>query len=158
MLRDQKGRRGGCRLSRIMSACRGSVALESAAMAPLVIVFTTVIVDIGLITTRTASLAGATSVGAEYARLHPADTTGIKNAMTSAMSFSPPLTFPPNFSETCECDDGTGIACSASCAEAGRPSPNRVFIRISASQPFAPLLPLPGLPGVLTSAVEIRLQ
>ena len=141
-----------------MFGCKGSVALEFAAVAPLFLVFTTGVVDIGLVTTRRAALAGALRIGAEYARFHPADREGIQNAVAAAMSFGPPLTFPIEFPQTCECADGSAIACSTSCTAAGRPGPNRVFLRISASQAFNPALNLPGLPETLTSAMEIRLR
>ena len=94
--------------------CKGSVALEFAAVAPLFLVFTTGVVDVGLFTTRTAALAGAMRIGAEYARFHPADKAGIQSTIATAMSFGPPLTFPIEFPQTCECADGSAIACSAS--------------------------------------------
>ena len=55
-------------------------------------------------------------------------------------------------------DDATPIACSRSCATAGRPGPNRVFIRITANQSFTPLVPWPGIPTMLTGTTEVRLQ
>lgn len=140
------------------SGCAGAVTLEFAIVAPLLLVITTGIADIGLLTTRAAALASATRIGAEYAKLHPTDTAGIQNAISSSKNFTPALTIPGNFSEVCECSDQSPIACTRSCAAAGRSGPNRVFIRISASQRFIPFLPLPGLPGILTSATEIRLQ
>jgi len=148
----------GPQRGRSASCCAGSVALEFAIVAPLLLVISTGIADIGLLTTRTAALASATRIGAKYAKLHPTDTAGIQNAISSSKNFTPPLTIPGNFSEMCECSDQNPIACTTSCAAAGRSGPNRVFIRISASQRFIPFLPLPGLPGILTSATEIRLQ
>lgn len=158
MRHQREDRRQPSRRNRDTFGCAGTVALEFAIVAPLLLVVTTVFADIGLFTSRAAALAGATRIGAEYARFHPADTAGIQNAMNSSMSFSPPLTFPASFPEACECDDRSAIACTTSCAAVGRRGPNRIFIRISANQAFAPFLPLPGLPGALTSATEIRLQ
>jgi TadE-like protein len=152
------GRRIGPRRDRSASCCTGSVALEFAIVAPLLLLITIGIADIGLLTTRAAALASATRIGAQYAKLHPADTAGIQNAISSSKNFTPPLTVPGNFSEMCECSDQSPIACTMSCAATGRSGPNRVFIRISASQRFIPFLPLPGLPGILTSATEIRVQ
>jgi hypothetical protein len=127
-------------------------------VAPLLLVITTGIADIGLLTARAAAVASATRIGAEYAKLHPTDTAGIQNAISSSKNFAPPLTISGNFAEMCECRDQSPIACTTSCASTGRSGPNRVFIRISASQRFIPFLPLPGLPEILTSATEIRLQ
>lgn len=124
----------------------------------MILVITAGTVDLGFLSTQMAALAGTTRIGAEYGRLHPGDTTGIENVMQNSMVFSPALTFPASFPQSCECDDRTSIACSESCATAGRPGPNRVFIRISANQAVVPLLPWPGFPATLTSATEIRLQ
>jgi Flp pilus assembly protein TadG len=138
--------------------CDGSVAAEFVLVAPVIFVITAGIVDFGLLTAKATALAGAVRIGSEYARLHPADTTGIQNAMQNSMNFSPPLTFPASFPQSCECDDQTSIACSVSCAAIGRPGPNRVVFQISASQAAASLLPWPGFPATLTSTVGMRLQ
>ena len=137
---------------------KGSVAAEFALLAPMILVITAGIVDLGLLTAKMAALAGATRIGAEFARLHPDDTIAIQNAMQNSMNFNPPLTFPAMFPQNCQCDDGTSISCTSSCATAGRPGPNRVFIRIIANQMITLPLSWQGLPTILTSAMEIRVQ
>jgi hypothetical protein len=147
------------RLRALHSAdCRGSVAAEFAVVAPIILLVTAAIADIGSITKQSTALAGATRIGAEYARFHLADATGIKDTMQNSMTFSPPLSFPASFPQSCECDDRTAIACAESCAAVGRPGPNRVFMRITASQAAAPLVSWPRLPQTLSSTTEIRLQ
>jgi hypothetical protein len=155
------GRRGG----EIASGCgnhNGSVAAEFALMAPLLVLIATGIADFGMLAARSAGLAATARIGAGYARTYPDDTSGIQHAMQSATSFGPPLTFPASFPasfpRSCECDDETPITCSESCATVGRPGPNRMFIRITANQPFSPLVPWPGIPAMLTAATEVRLQ
>jgi hypothetical protein len=111
-----------------------------------------------MLAARSAALTATAGIGAEYARTHPLDTVGIENAMVSAMSFAPALSFPASFPRSCECDDGTPIACAQSCRTLGRPGPNRVSVTISASQEFTPLVPWPGIPTTLTAAMEVRLQ
>jgi hypothetical protein len=138
--------------------CRGSVAAEFALMAPIVIIITAGAVDFGILAARAAALTATVRIGAEYARTHPLDTGGIQNSMLSAMSFAPALTFPANFPRSCECEDGTAIACAQSCRTLGRPSPNRVFVTVSASQAFTPLVPWPGIPAALTAVMEAQLQ
>jgi Flp pilus assembly protein TadG len=138
--------------------CDGSVAAEFALVTPMILLIAAGIADFGLLSRKTATLAGTTRIGAEYARLYPADTAGIQNSMQSSMSFIPALSFPASFPYSCECDDKTPIACTESCATVGRPAPNRVFITISASQAFTPLVPWPGIPASLTAATAIRLQ
>lgn len=136
----------------------GSVAAEFALIAPTVILFASAIVDFGMLATKSAGLAAATRVGAEYARVYPDDADGIRNAMQSAMSFTPALIFPASFPRSCECNDQTPISCSESCATGRRPGPNRVFIRITGNQSFAPLVPWPGIPAMITATTEVRLQ
>jgi hypothetical protein len=138
--------------------CDGSVAAEFALVAPAIILIAAGIADFGMLATKSVALAGTTRIGAEYARLHPVDATGIRNSMQSSMAFIPALTFPASFPRSCECDDGMSIACTESCAAAGRPGPNRVFIRIGASQAFTPLVPWPGIPATLSATTEVRLQ
>jgi len=127
-------------------------------MAPIIVLIATGIADFGMLATRSAALAATARIGAEYARIYPDDTVGIRRAMRSAMSFAPALNFPASFPRSCECDDETPIACSESCATVGRPAPNRVFIRVTANQSFTPLVPWPGIPTMLTAATEVRLQ
>jgi TadE-like protein len=152
-----RGQRGG----EIASGYRnhnGSVAAEFALTAPIIVLLAAGIADFGMLATKYAGLAAAARIGAAYARTHPDDTTGIQHAVQSAIGFAPALTFPASFPRSCECDDETPIACSESCATVGRPGPNRVFIRITANQPFTPLVPWPGIPAMLTGATEARLQ
>jgi hypothetical protein len=147
------------RLRTLCSAdCRGSVAAEFAVVAPIILLVTAAIADLGSLVRQSAALAGATRIGAEYARFHSADTTGIKDAIQNSMNFTPPLSFPASFLRSCECDDQTTIACVESCTAVGRPGPNRVFMLITASQPAAPLVSWPRLPQTLSSTTEIRLQ
>jgi hypothetical protein len=127
-------------------------------MAPIFVLIATGIADFGMLATKSAGLAAAARIGAEYARTYPDDTGGIQHAMQNAISPGPTLIFPPSFPRSCECDDETSIACSESCATVGRPGPNRVFIRITANQPFTPLVPWPGIPAMLTAMTEVRLQ
>jgi len=136
----------------------GSVAAEFALVAPMLVLIAAGIADFGMLATRTAALAATTRIGAEYARKYPLDTSGIQNSMRSAMGFAPALSFPPSFPQSCECDDGTAISCTESCAVAGRRGPNRLFIRISASQAFTPLVPWPGIPAQVAAVTELRVQ
>jgi Flp pilus assembly protein TadG len=136
----------------------GGVTAEFALVAPIIILVATGIADFGMLASNSTALTAAVRIGAEYARLHPTDTVGIQNSMQSSMSFTPTLTFPESFPQSCECDNKTSIACSESCATTARPGPNRVFVTITASQAFTPLVPWPGTPSTLTATTTIRLQ
>jgi hypothetical protein len=152
--RRLRGRR--CALDALR--CEGGVAVEFALVAPMIVLIAVGIADFGMLATKSAALVGTTRIGAEYARLHPIDTLGIQNSMQSSMSFVPALTFPASFLRSCECEDGTSIACTESCTAVGRLGPNRVFISISATQVFTPLLPWPGIPTSLSATTEVPLQ
>ena len=136
----------------------GGAAAEFALVAPVIILLATGIADFGMLASNSTALTAAVRIGAEYARFHPTDTVGIQNSMQNSVSFTPTLIFPSSFSQNCECEDKTSITCSESCATTGRPGPNRVFVTISASQAFTPLVPWPGVPDILTSTAQIRLQ
>ena len=137
---------------------RGSVAAEFALTIPTVILLVSAVMDFGMLATKSAGLTAATRVGAEYARAYPEDAAGIRKAMQGAMSFAPALTFPASFPRSCECNDQMPIACSESCATAGRPGPNRVFIRITGNQSLTPFVPWPGIPAMIAATTEVRLQ
>ena len=155
----QRHRRGHARrCARSSLLCDGSVAAEFALVAPLVILIAAGVADFGMLAARSAALMATTRIGAEFARAHPLDTGGIQSSMQGAMSFAPALSFPASFPHICECDDGAPIVCGESCAALGRASPNRVFIGITASQAFTPLLPWPAVPATLTSTTQVRLQ
>ena len=136
----------------------GGVAAEFALVVPVIVLVAAGIADFGTLAAKSAALAGAARIGAEYARHHPTDTAGIQYSMQSSMGFVPEITFPASFARDCECDDRTPIACSESCATAGRPGPNRMFLKIIASQAFTPLVPWPGISAAVTATAEVRLQ
>jgi Flp pilus assembly protein TadG len=153
---NQRRRAPRCALG--FAPCDGSVAAEFALVTPMILLIAAGVADFGMLAKKTTALAGTTRIGAEYARLYPADTAGIQNSIQNSTSFMPALSFPASFPYSCECDDKTPIACTESCATVGLPGPNRVFITISASQAFTPLVPWPGIPASLTAVTEIRLQ
>src|SRR6516225_9705352 len=74
--RGQRRRARGC--AQGSPRCGGSVTAEFALVAPTVILIAAGIADFGMLATKSATLAGTTRIGAEYARLHPTDTAGIQ--------------------------------------------------------------------------------
>ena len=157
-MKVKKDPRNSDRLSNYCLNGSGGVTAEFALVAPIIVLLATGIADFGMLASNSTALTAAVRIGAEYARFHPTDTAGIRNSMQNSMSFTPTLTFPASFPQSCECDNQTAIACSESCATNGRPGPNRVFITISASQTFAPVVPWPGVANLLTATAQIRLQ
>jgi hypothetical protein len=160
----------------------GSVAVELGLLAPIVVPFLLTlalgIADLGIFFNYSEALQMATRIGAEYARssgtcqsgidllaspptISSACVTNIKDAMNRSLNYGAgQLTFPANFSLSCYCDDGNSITCgNSSCATADRPGPNRVFIAVSASQSYSPMISWGGLfPTDLAAVTEMRLQ
>jgi Flp pilus assembly protein TadG len=146
----------------------GTALVEFALAAPILVTLVLGIADFGMLAAKNAALEGATRVGAEYARAGSACggdqvgtsncITGIKNAVQSSGNFSPAITFPSDPSASCECDDGSPITCGTTCADVGKPAPNRVLITVTASQTYTPILPWPGIPTSLTASTELRVQ
>jgi hypothetical protein len=143
----------------------GSVAVEFAFAAPILGMLLVGTADFGMLTARSAALAGATRAGAEYARNSStcrADITGtsciagIKSVMQNAVTSGPIPTFPSTFSPRCECDDGSSISCGTTCAPSK--APNRMSIAVTATQAFTPIVPWPGVPSSLSKSTEIRVQ
>jgi TadE-like protein len=153
------------RTSRDCLGTAGSVAAEFAFAAPILVMLVVGIADFGVLTARSAALAGATRAGAEYARNSStckADLSatscidGIKSVIQSAISSGPALTFPSTFPPICKCDDGSDITCGTTCAPSK--APNRVSIAVTATQAFTPIVPWPGIPSSVTRSTEIRVQ
>jgi len=159
----------------------GGVAVELGLLASFFLVPVLLgIIQYGLYFNATQSLAAATRVGAEYARdgaqcqsgiqvlLSPPVSANCNNSIQAAVnqSMSYPsgaLTFPASFPLTCQCDDATAtnpspITCGNSCATAGRPPPNRVFITVNASQTFTPFVTLWTVPMTINGKTDIRIQ
>jgi Flp pilus assembly protein TadG len=143
----------------------GTALVEFALAAPILVTLVLGIADFGMLAAKNAALEGATRVGAEYARNNStcgdiggaSCISGIKSAMQSTGNFSPALTFPSDPSASCECDDGSSIACGTTCVGAGK-TPNRMLITVTASQTYTPILPWPGIPTSLTASTELRIQ
>jgi Flp pilus assembly protein TadG len=136
----------------------GGVSTEFAIVAPIIILVATGIIDFGMLASELTALTATIRIGAGYARAYPMDAVGIQAAMQNAMQFTPALTFPASFPQSCECGDNTSISCSESCASVGRPGPNRMFMTVTASRTFVPLVPWPGVSNTLTATAQVRLQ
>ena len=164
----------------------GSVAVELGLLASFFLVPLLLgIIQYGLYFNATQSLAAATRVGAEYARnggqcqsgintlvnpptVSAACLTNIKSTINNSINLNPPLSsctvggVPPSgackINFTCQCDDATTITCGNSCAAAGRPAPNRLFITVSANQPFTPFVALWTVPTTINGVTDIRIQ
>ena len=164
--KQQRAERRMPRSDRDLLGIAGTAVVEFAFAMPILVILVMGIADLGLLAARSAALAGATRVGAEYARGNStcqADITGsscitgIKNAIQNSGSFSPAITYPSDPSASCECADGSSITCGTTCVGAGK-TPNRVLVTVTASQAFTPIVSWPGIPTSVTASTVMRVQ
>src|SRR6266478_2145995 len=136
------------RIGRGLLGTAGTAAVEFAFATPILVILVMGIADLGFLAARTAALAGATRVGAEYARNNStcqsdiqsaSCVTGIKNAIQNSGTFSPAITGPSDPSPSCECADGSSITCGTTCVGVGK-TPNRVGVTVTASPAFTPIV------------------
>ena len=135
---------------------RGSIAVEFALAAPMLVLFLAGMVDFGRAFYDRMALETAARGAVQYARQYPYDAAGIRLAALNAGRLSGPLTVdaPEPF---CECPDGTPNECSAAC-----PSGEAVqrFLSVTVREDFQTLFPYPGIPSPLplVGAAVIRVQ
>ena len=168
---------------RFLCGTEGSVAVELALTAPILVILAVSLVDLGNFFNFSQALEAATRIGAEYARggsscqqsWGAATVAGfassgcpaaVQKAVTSSMAFVPALNT-PIVSLSCECASTVtpatyqsatcGTSCFTSPPAAGYTGPNRVFVTVGATQPFSPVV-LPGMPRTLAAVTTIRVQ
>jgi Flp pilus assembly protein TadG len=161
----------------------GSVAVELGITAPILVILTVSMVDLGNLFNFSQALEAATRIGAEYARggancqptggwggasaVPGACTTAVQSAVTSSMAFVPALNA-PTVSLACECTSTAvpstyqattcGTSCFTSPPPGGYTGPNRVFVTVGATQSFTPMISWPGMPTTLAALTKIRVQ
>jgi Flp pilus assembly protein TadG len=153
---------------------RGSLAIEFAAAAPVVIMLALGVADYSILMNTSASLRGATRAGAEYARANwnnPSvsdPTTGTEKQVCGFLGLSlaggscSPVT--PGTSASCTCIDNTSVACptatgSNPCAANSDPRV-LVYVTVTATQSFTPLFSWSSFvfPSTLTESTLARTQ
>lgn len=168
------------RLNRIAAVRRldstGSAAVELTLVLPLLVLLIIGALDFAQLFNTTQGLAAATRAGADYAhnsrtcqsgidvlnspQITTACINGIKNAAQNSYPFNPALTV-ANPSLACYCDgDGGSITCGNYSCASQTPSRgnNEVFVTVTATEAFTPVVTLPGFPSTLNGLTELRLQ
>ena len=154
---------------------RGSMAVEFALAAPVLITLVLAVTDFGSFMNTSASLRGATRAGAEYAKANWNDpliaanvTTATEQkvcgflALTLSGSSCSPVT--PLVSSACICTDGTSASCpSAGGANNSCPAADPrdlVSVTVTATQSFSPMFSWASfaLPTTVTAETTVRTQ
>lgn len=140
----------GCGLGR-----RGSIAVEFALIAPVVLFLIAGIVDYGIAINARMSLSSAVRAGIQQAMQASADNARIEGAVLGALRGDVDGVRVV-VSTVCECPDGESLDCGELCGEGRR----RVFLQIEAARPFATLLDWPGIdiPPMILVTSRVRTE
>jgi Flp pilus assembly protein TadG len=155
---------------------RGTLTVEFAFAAPILVVAVLGAADVGALMNTAASLRGATRAGAEYAKANwnnPSVTnvaTGTQQkvcgflGLTLATSTCSPVTVTPVVSTSCTCDDNTSVSpCPPTganpCAAQTNPSVLQ-YVTVTAQQTFNPILSWTSFvfPSPVQASTTVRTQ
>jgi Flp pilus assembly protein TadG len=154
---------------------KGSLAVEFAFAAPVLISLALGVADFGLLMNTSASLRGATRAGAEYAKANwnnPSvtnPTTGTEQrvcgflGLTLSSGSCSPVT--PGVSTACTCDDNSAVTpCPPTstnpCALNANNKGVFLYVTVTATQSFNPILSWASFafPSSLTATTVVRTQ
>lgn len=138
---------------------RGTAALEFALAMPFLLALAAGLAEVGMASYEGMQVRSAAEAGAVYASQHPADLSGIQNAVTNATSTAG-ITASPAPTGFCGCPGASGIAigdCVTLCASG---SAQGRYVRVNASLTHSKILDLPGMPDpvVLTGVSTLRVK
>lgn len=137
-------------------AREGSFLVEYALFAPVVLVMLAVTFDVGMAVYDNMSLKEAARAGVQYMMDNPSDSAGLTQAVADSTGLDPAkLTVTGTLS--CQCADGSAVACGGTCAVAGGKA---TYATVLVQEPFAPLLPYPGFltPDLLKGSATLRIR
>lgn len=126
------------------SLSEGASLLETALIAPVLLLLVAGTVDLGRAYTAAIEVQEAAHSGALYGTQNPTDRTGMqKTAEGQASNFSE-LTATASYG--CECSDGSSAV--ESCTTIPTCTYNYVdYVSVTATVEFSPIFPYPGLPS-----------
>lgn len=124
---------------------RGVFAVEHALVMPFLILLLSGAIDLGYALNQSSSLSGAARAGAQYAMRFPSDAAGIKDVVTKAVSYDPE-SLTVNSKLTCECEDGTAVACTDTCSGTAP----YAYVTVSVSKTYSSPLPTTMMLGLST--------
>jgi Flp pilus assembly protein TadG len=145
--------------SRIVSLRRdteGSSLLELAVILPMLFLLLAGVVEFGWMLYLAIEVSNASQAGAVYGTMNPTDLAGIAAATQNGSSSVPGLAVAVSYG--CECSDGS--AAVASCSAPPTCGYNYVnYVQVTASAPYAAIVPFPGLPsgGNVSSQARMRI-
>jgi Flp pilus assembly protein TadG len=140
-------------LRRLAGARGGNISVEFALALPFLLLLFGAVIDFGRAAYDRMALETAARSAVQYARANPGDAAGIRSAALNAGGVDPAAVVASR--QFCECPGGGAGACNAVCPSGEAP---QVFLEVTISSGFAPLLPVPGLPDLVSLAGSATLR
>lgn len=132
---------------------RGTAAIEFGIIAPVLVFMAIAAMDLGMGVYRKMQVQNAAQAGLEYAIVHGFDSGAIKNAVTSATTFSGVSASPPP-NQFCGCASNTGIApmaCNSTCSGGATPG---AYVTVSTQGAYTTLLSYPGIDNTFSFTAQ----
>jgi Flp pilus assembly protein TadG len=137
----------------------GHAILELALMAPALMLFVFGAGDFGRVFYTSLEVANASAAGALYGSQTVGtakDTSGMQTAAKNEAQDLKAASLTVSASEFCQCPDKSSVSCGGSCAS----GKIRLYVSVTASYPFTPLVKYPGIPSqtTVTKTSVMRVQ
>jgi|TARA_B100000315_G_scaffold47354_1_gene42132 Flp pilus assembly pilin Flp len=133
-------------LGRLVRENRGVAAVEMALITPILMLMLLGVIDFGMAINHKMSLVDAARAGAQVALLRKPVNGDFNFVRTAVLGTFPNdgATRTINITETCRCDDDTGVACNGTCQA---PGPIKKFISVSVQEDYTTLFSYPLVPN-----------
>ena len=142
------------RLKPRLGARAGTAAIETALLAPIVLLLLAGSVEYGRAITERMPLESAVRAGLHYATKSGATTANVEDVVRA--SIADEVEIAVEALVVCECPDGSSVSCAGKCAVGSR----RTFTRIEASRSHTALVSWPGIetPAAFQVIAQVRTQ
>ncbi|HEY0834067.1 MAG TPA: TadE/TadG family type IV pilus assembly protein [Azospirillum sp.] len=140
-------------LKRLAGARGGNITVEFALALPFLLLILGAVIDFGRAAYDRMALETAARSAVQYARTNPSDTAGIRRAALNAGGVAAEAVVDSR--QFCECPDGSTTLCTTVCPAGDAP---QVYLEVTIRSDFTPLVPVPGLPDLVSLAGSATLR
>lgn len=133
---------------------RGSLAVEFAITAPILMLALLGIAELGMAVNERMRLASAVRAGVQAASLHPEDAATVRTAVEKAAPQLVASRLSVQLSRSCGCADGSAIACGGTCAV----GTEQRFVTVRVTENYPLLFRYPGMGSSLALGAEATLR
>ncbi len=135
----------------------GTVVIELALIAPVLVLLAIATVDLGGGIYRNMQVHNAAQAGAEYAVAHGFDGSLVASAAMSATTFAGITASPTQFCGCAVSGSVSNVSCGSTCPDG---SASGTYVTVAAQASYTTLLPYPLFPSsfVLTAQSTVRTQ